>query len=301
MNNPCVTLFGEVLADCFPDHSVLGGAPYNVARHLRQFGLDPLLISRVGRDALAKELLAEMATLGIDSSGLQRDPQRPTGQVRVEITGDRHRFDILPQQAYDHICPQTTLARMAPAGPRYAYFGTLALRAPQSREAARVYLQEAGCPRFLDVNLRPPWVDAATLDEALQAADIVKLNDEELDAVADQHGLAANTAVDRARALQQRYGLQQVLVTCGAAGSWMLDRSGTLIAAGAPQQAIEVVDSVGAGDAWAAVYLLGLIAGWDSATTLQRAGEYSAAQCTVRGAAPAKAAWAACRIRWELD
>ena len=54
-------IFGEVLFDCFPDGSrVLGGAPFNVAWHLQALGLEPLFLSRVGRDAAGREIRTAM-------------------------------------------------------------------------------------------------------------------------------------------------------------------------------------------------------------------------------------------------
>src|SRR6187431_2540546 len=99
-----IGIFGEVLADIFPDKTVLGGAPFNVARHLQAFGLRPVLISRVGQDALHDKLLQEMHRLEMDLSGLQTDATYPTGHVKVLLTEDgNHQFDILQDQAYDHI------------------------------------------------------------------------------------------------------------------------------------------------------------------------------------------------------
>ena len=97
-----VVLFGEVLADVFPDRSVLGGAPFNVARHLQAFGLLPLLITRVGDDQLGRELVATMTRLGMTVEGVQQDPLHPTGQVIVHIEEGSHRFEIPPDQASPH-------------------------------------------------------------------------------------------------------------------------------------------------------------------------------------------------------
>lgn len=290
---PLVALFGEVLADVFPERSVLGGAPFNVARHLRRFGLHPLLVTRIGDDALGTQLLQELGQLDIDAAGFQRDRDYPTGQVRVTLQGDGHRFDILPDQAYDRICPDATRRLLAHHQPRLAYFGTLALRSPQSRGAAMAFLESVDCPRFLDINLRDPWYDAGLIELALTAADRVKLNEQELATVADLLGLEGNTEEERAGALQQRYRLEQVLVTCGAAGSWLLLQDGRLFRGPAAAPGLPVVDTVGAGDAFSAVFLLGQLLDWPAGLTLQRAGTYAGALCGVRGAAPPDHAFAA--------
>lgn len=297
-----VALFGEVLADVFPDQSVLGGAPFNVARHLRAFGLHPVLISRTGGDALREELLQAMTQLGMEPSGIQRDADRPTGQVRVVLDHGSHQFDILPDQAYDHICAEATDQIVTATQPRLAYFGTLAQRSAQSRLAVARFVERCECPLFLDVNLRAPWYDETIIADSLAAADIVKLNEDELALIAGMFGLADEPPEAQARALQQRFALHQLLVTCGAAGSWLLDAWQQVTRVAPITLGPAVVDTVGAGDAYAAVFMLGLLRQWDVPTTLQRASAYAAAVCGVRGAAPpAAAVLQALRRDWQLE
>lgn len=283
---PVIALFGEVLTDVFPDRSVLGGAPFNVARHLQVLGLHPVMISRVGDDALGEALLVEMADLGMEISGMQRDIYHPTGQVRVILENDTHRFDILPDQAYDFICTKTTRATLASVQPKLAYFGTLAQRNTVSREAAQCFLQACNCLVFLDINLRTPWFDAATISNSLAAADIVKLNDDELAIVAELLGWSALDETAQARALQQHFKLEQVLVTCGEAGSWLLDARQQIWQAAPLPDANPVVDTVGAGDAFAALFIQKLLQGCKTQAALQAACNYASNQCRVRGAAP---------------
>jgi fructokinase len=280
-----VALFGEVLADVFPDQSVLGGAPFNVARHLQRFDLHPVLISRTGRDTLSALLLQEMTKLGMDISGIQLDAEHPTGQVQVIFENDHHRFDILPNQAYDHICAETAQQALADFPPQLAYLGTLAMRSEKSRAAAIRFLQHCNCPVFLDINLRTPWFDLDTIELALAAANFVKLNDEELAVVAGLFGLENLPPRTQVLNLQHRFGLQQVLVTCGEQGSWLLDEQQQVWEAAPVELAEPVVDTVGAGDAFAAVFMMGLLEGWDTAITLKHASEVAAALCRVRGAA----------------
>lgn len=280
-----IAIFGEVLADIFPDQRVLGGAPFNVARHLQAFGLRPVLISRTGQDELRNKLLSEMTRLGMAISGIQCDKNHSTGQVQVVLQNNGHRFDILSDQAYDHVCADTAQQTLADFPPHLAYLGTLALRSATSRAAARRFLQHCRCPVFLDINLRAPWYTASTIELALEAADFVKLNDTELASVAELLGLGGLASQDQAIALQQRFGLRQVLVTCGEHGSWLLDEDQRTWRAKPVELAEPVVDTVGAGDAYAAVFMLGLLRHWDTATTMQRASKVAAALCRVRGAA----------------
>jgi len=297
-----VALFGEVLADVFPDQSVLGGAPFNVARHLQAFDLHPVLISRTGSDSLRDALLEEMVRLGMEVAGIQCDIECATGQVQVILENGSHHFDILPDQAYDHICAEATQEVLAAIRPRLAYFGTLAQRSVKSRLAAERFLQTCDCPVFLDINLRGPWYDKATITSSLNAADIVKLNEEELAVVAEVFGLDHLTHQAQAMALQQRFGLKQLVVTCGASGSWLLDEWQQVTQAAPARTGQPVADTVGAGDAYAAVFILGLLSQWDAPTTLQRASDYAAAICQVRGAAPASTAFhQPFRVAWNIE
>lgn len=162
-----VGIFGEVLADIFPDETVLGGAPFNVARHLQAFGLHPVMITRTGNDALYAQFLQEMQRLNMDISGLQVDAIYPTGQVNVKLTNDGHQFEILENQAYDHIHAGITHMVTMSLKPEMVYFGTLAQRSMPSRLALDKFLEDGKCPRFLDVNLRAPFYNKYTLKRSL--------------------------------------------------------------------------------------------------------------------------------------
>lgn len=281
-----IALFGEVLADRFPDRSVLGGAPFNVARHLQAFGLHPVLITRTGNDALRDELLASMDQAGMDTLGVQCDLVHPTGQVVVHMEEGGHRFEITPNQAYDFI--HAGVARMVALSiqPELIYFGTLAQRHKVSRRALNGLLQCVRAPRMLDINLRAPWYDAQTLKRSLLRADLVKINDEELAIISRQLRLPGERAVEQAEALIEHFSLAQLLVTCGAAGAWHLTEDGTRTHAEGGVLAGGMVDTVGAGDGFAAVFILGTQRSWPASLTLSRANRFAAALCGIRGAIP---------------
>lgn len=280
--NHSVALFGEVLADVFPDRSVLGGAPFNVARHLCRFGLAPLMITRTGDDPLRSQLLAEMLRLGMDTTCVQVDPLHPTGKVIVHMEGAGHRFEILPDQAFDHIRADEIVLPAEP--PALTYFGTLIQRCPESRYALDAFLAGSTSPRFLDINLRLPWYDLNTIERSLLLADQLKINDEELALLAGMLGLRGEPE-QQAAALIRDYSLASVLVTCGGRGAWLLQKNGELVRVEG-KSTIPLADTVGAGDAFAAVFIHGMLQQWPPQTTLARANEFAAAICAVRGAAP---------------
>lgn len=280
-----VLLFGEVLLDAFPDRLVLGGAPFNVARHLRAFGLNPILISRTGNDEYRNIVLAAMAYFGMETVGVQCDPTHPTGKVRVHTGKEGHRFEILPDQAYDFINPTITRMIALPAQADLVYFGTLAQRNKMSRRALSTLLRSTTAPRLLDLNLRKPWYDLPTLKRSLVHADILKVNEEELVTLSSLLKLPAEDERSAAETLMRQFGLECILVTYGEQGAWMLDKEGTEVdTPGTPAQ--NLVDAVGAGDAFSAVFITGALSGWPVQQTLLRANAFAAAICGQPGAIP---------------
>jgi len=275
---PRPLVFGEVLFDHFPDGSaVLGGAPFNVAWHLQGFGHSPLFISSVGEDARGREIAGAMADWGMDVAGLQRDPRRPTGEVSVSLADGQPTYDILADRAYDAIDPERAAAATLDGG--LLYHGTLALRDATSRTALERLRDATGAPVFLDVNLRPPWYDADTLRTALDASRWVKLNEAELRELSGHDGETGAAAV----ALAQKHDLEGVIVTLGGEGAIWSDRQEISAAADA-LKAAEIVDTVGAGDAFASVCIAGLLRGLSAERILHTAHRFAVEICGIRGA-----------------
>lgn len=281
-----IVLFGEVLADMFPERAVLGGAPFNVARHLKAFGQDPVLITRLGHDSLRDDVLEEMARNEMEILGVQCGNRYPTGRVQVHIDGKGHRFEILPEQAYDYIHPAVARMTALSVHPALVYFGTLSQRNEMSRRALRNLLRNNSASRFLDVNLRSPWYDEKTLRQSLQYADTVKLNADELGVLAEIFELSGGNQSAQASELINRFDLARIVVTCGEEGAWQINREGKRIDAGAQSRVATLVDTVGAGDGFAAVCILGSLRRWPVVMTLERANTFAAAICEIRGAIP---------------
>lgn len=276
-------LFGEVLFDEFMDgNTVLGGAPFNVAWHLRGFGLDPLLISRVGSDALGVQLLERLRAQQLDTAGIQRDEVHPTGRVRVSLVDDQPLFSILPQQAYDFInAEHLPVFDSADAAYSLLYHGSLAARNSVSAQTLAT-LRDTGLPIFIDINLRPPWWNHSEVEALLAGGRWLKLNHDELAELSDLAGQTTDDLLQGARSLCNRFGLQTVIVTRGAQGAVAVTADGAVVSDPAPVTTF--TDSVGAGDAFSAVVLLGIHRGWSLATALSRAASFAAAVCAMRGA-----------------
>lgn len=279
MNDRQIVVFGEVLFDCFPTgEQVLGGAPFNVAWHLAALGTHPCLVSAIGDDDLGRQILAAMNNWGMRTDGVQIHREYPTGRVEVRIADGQPSYHISEDVAYDHM-----RAELLPVGGDdfILYHGTLALRHQESQQAFAALTARPGCRLFVDVNLRSPWWDKGRVLYHLGRARWAKMNTDEL---ADLGFDDPN--VDQAMArLMTQTTLEQLIVTRGADGALVRTRAGELIPVPAPPIK-RYIDTVGAGDAFAAVYLQGLMVGRPIEKNITMAQQLAADIIGMRGAIP---------------
>ncbi|KAB2312259.1 carbohydrate kinase [Betaproteobacteria bacterium SCN2] len=280
-----VLVFGEVLFDQFPDRTVLGGAPFNVARHLAGFGWPPLMISRIGRDDAHAEVLRAMERYGLDASCIQIDPLHPTGSVQVELNEAGHRFEILDNQAYDYIHQGMARLGALAARPQLVYYGTLAARHTDSCRALLGVLRLSPGLKFLDLNLRAPWYERSRVETLMRHAHVLKLNDEEFEVLGRWHNLKGSL---EAMCLQilNRYDLRLLLLTRGDQGAYAAMPDGRGFAHAGSALDAPIVDSVGAGDAFSAVAIAGLLSDWPMDRLLERADAFARKILGIRGAVP---------------
>jgi fructokinase len=288
-------VFGEALVDDFGAEQVVGGAPFNVARHLAAFMAPQLMLTRIGEDRNGAIVRGEFERFAMSPAGLQVDAMEETGRVVVERTPGGHRFSILPNQAYDYIDRQGAVAAATSVNAGLVYFGTLAQRAERSRTALFAVLESLTATRFLDLNLRGSQVDERCVFHSLQAADIVKVNEEELQALFQWYfqikptdpPLTADEVRASCRALLQMFSLDALIVTLGHRGSVYFGRDDEepIVHRDNPAPPF-VIDTVGAGDAFSAIFLLGRIRGWPLDVSLARANGFAGAICAIPGAIP---------------
>lgn len=276
-------IWGESLFDHVPSgRAVLGGAPFNVAWHLRGLGENPLFLGRVGEDPWGDEILMAMQSWGLQTLGLQRDPQHPTGQVQVLLQGSQPSYEILPDQAYDFIDPHLALKTLTEVpGAALIYHGTLATRTPAARAALKMFWQQTSLPTFFDLNLRDPWWDFDWVEECLQQATWAKMNQEELRLISGNLETLDDLKT-QAQMLRKRYNLNGLIVTLGAKGSLWITESGVFHQD--PILVQRIVDTVGAGDGFCAVVIAGLLKGWDPQQILPVAAQFAAQICGIDGA-----------------
>ncbi len=274
-----VLVFGEALFDCFPGgETVLGGAPFNVAWHLQALGQQPHFISAIGDDELGKSILTAMHDWGMQSDLIQVDPDHQTGQVQVILKHGQPEYTITSDCAYDYIAYQR-LDNLPTGG--ILYHGSLALRNHISHDCLTALAQQSDMSIFLDVNLRSPWWDKEAVFQSMKQASWVKLNDQEL----EQLGFSLVDIEGSMRELLSEFDLQQLILTLGEKGAIVLTADGESF-----QQAAEpvetLVDTVGAGDGFSALYIHGLTAGWPVEQTLNTAQHFAGKIISLRGATP---------------
>jgi fructokinase len=273
---------GELLWDLFADGPRLGGAPANVAYHATVLGDHGIVASTVGQDERGDQAIAYLQGRNVDTSHVQRDPDRPTGVARVALSGDQARFAIVGGAAWT--VPKWTadwenLFRRA----QLLCFGSLLCAQREGRvvlERASASLPDDGW-RLLDLNLRPPYDTDEAIDAALSCANGVKLNEQEASILRTRYG-----AEDLPRWLIDQKKMRVVAITRGARGSLLYDGQEMVEHPGAASVDRTAGDVVGAGDAFTAALGHHLL----RAHSLEKAGaaanRYAALVASRAGAMP---------------
>lgn len=280
-----ILVIGEVLIDMFDNYQRIGGAPFNFAFHLKQMGFPVRLITRVGDDVYGRQILDRIEASGFDTKDVQIDTFRPTGMVHVSVDDQGvPKFDIRTDVAYDYL-QLDALAGAAGTSEQMIYLGTLAQRTQHSHEQFRRFMDKRApqAKVFFDINLRPPHINPDAIDASLGMADIVKLNEDELEAIQKQFN-GPEDRDDLARWLKRRFSIEWVVVTRGEEGSRIF--AGERIADIPTPQTDKMVDTVGAGDAYAAVIAAGYLEGVPANPLGTLAAAFASRICSVSGAIP---------------
>ena len=289
-----VVTIGEVLFDVFPTGKRIGGAPFNFTVHLANMGFPVDFITRIGKDADGRDILDRMRGFGLSAKYVQIDPDTPTGRVRVNTgEGKAHSFEIMAPAAYDNLVCTDLVSELMRRSPDLVYFGTLAQRSEQSRRAMGEIFQAAAPETrfFCDINLRPGGFSREIVDRSLGQADLLKLNDAELAVIGEMFDVHGDMET-KVRRLMERRGLILVALTLGSRGARLFtpdDQVGIDLPAhpaGPP-----VADTVGAGDAFAAVTAAGFFRKLDLPVILAEATGFAGRICGIQGAVPESAAF----------
>lgn len=280
-----IVVVGEILIDRFQEYQRIGGAPFNFAFHLKKLGLQVRFYTRVGDDRNGRRIIDMLEKNGFNDQDVQVDRRHPTGMVHVDL--DEHgvpHFDIRENAAYDHLDLDRCVAPDADATDMI-YFGTLLQRTDSGcRQVQRFLARQSGrATRFCDINMRPPFVNPHALAGSLHHADLLKLNEAELMEI--QRAYEAPTDTDDLISwLMETYAVSSIAVTRGSRGSTIYHRDARIDHPGVPGTAI--VDTVGAGDGYAAILAAGYVRQLPWEETIGQASRFAARICGIPGAVP---------------
>jgi fructokinase len=276
-----VVCFGEVLWDILPSGSVPGGAPVNVAYHLNKQKKHSAVITRIGKDDDGKKLMEEFSKKGVTTEYFQIDEKYETGKVYAKPDENKNMvYDIVMPVAWDYILWDDSFEGLV-KNAEYFVYGSLAARTKVSEETLFRLLKTAN-KKVLDINLRPPHFNKEIVTALLQKSDVLKMNLEELELISewfDFHGKIE----DRIKSFSEHFSIKDIVVTMGANGAILYTNGETLIHKGFK---VNVVDTVGSGDAFLAGLLSCLMNNSCAKDTLEYASRLGAFVATHAGACP---------------
>ena len=277
-----VATVGEVLWDVFPNSIRLGGAPLNFGVHARRLGHPVYLVSAVGSDDRGREAAREIAAFDLDTTFLETSTTLPTGTATVEFSAEGNSFTIHRPAAYDGMQLAGTVEQLKDKNPDWLYFGTLFASMPEGRAFLDCLVDQLDAVKFYDLNLRPSADSPELVKHLLERADVVKLNEEELRRVYKFCNMPSSIE-GFCRDGAARYGWRAVAVTLGERGCAILAHENYVEERG---RRVEVADSVGAGDAFAAAFMHGLSLNWPLRDVAAFANRVGALVASRHGAIP---------------
>jgi fructokinase len=281
-SSPVVVGIGEILWDLLPGGKQLGGAPANFVYQAKALGAEGYIVSRIGKDKLGTEILSQLEAYGLAKSLIQVDRIHPTGIVTVHLDQEgKPRFIIHENAAWDFIEFDPSLADLTSRADAVC-FGSLCQRSLVSQKTIRNFLEStrADCLRVLDINLREPFYSKNIIVSLLEKCNVLKLNDEELKTLAELLSARGRESDILAR-LTEQFSLELIALTKGSEGSLLFARGVQSVHHGF---SVKVEDTVGAGDAFTAALVLGILQRKELDRINEEANRLASFVCTQKGA-----------------
>jgi fructokinase len=294
MHEPYLILgIGELLWDLLPKGPRLGGAPANFTVMASRLGSHAAILSRIGRDWLARRAMEELDPFPVDAGHVQVDPAHETGRVVVRFEDGQPSYTIQEPAAWDFLELSDDWVQLAERAHAIC-FGSLAQRSNVSRQTVQALVAQTSdeCVRVFDVNLRPPFYSAEVIQESLELATVMKMNDAEVPQVMELLGLRGGVdqmqKADAPRAgavrlLNEFPALRLVAITRGGRGSLLVTRDTCHEHPGLP---VTVADTIGAGDAFTAAMTHYLLRGASLAKLNEAGNRWGSWMASQSGAMP---------------
>jgi len=290
-----VVCVGEILWDVLPKRRLPGGAPMNVAYHLRRLGVESQLVSRVGQDHLGEELTTFLNRMGLPTSFIQQDHRYATGQAIASIEANHEvHYEIVQPVAWDYLQSDKQVERLV-ENSAILLFGSLVARNEVARNTL-CHLLEKAKYRLFDVNLRPPHYTKETILYLLERAHAVKVNHHELRLIGQWLGCKSEKEPDNVAYIQKTYTLEEFIVTKGAKGVSYYTADSRY---DYPAYPITVVDTIGSGDSFLAAFVAQKIKQVEVEDMLDYAAALGAFVTSKDGANPDYTAIDLNRFIWE--
>lgn len=273
-----IIVFGEVLVDKVNDQWHPGGAPFNVASHLRALGQDPLFISAIGKDEIGNFLLKKASEWGIDLNGIQKNSY-PSGLVDIHIKNNEPNYEILNNRAYDYIDNNLNIDI---TNTDILYYGSLALRNNTTRNTLDSIIKNFEGTKFVDINIRHPWFSLENFRPYMTDIDWLKINHLELFEIID-----GTEDIEHAiKQLSKQYNITNIICTRGKEDVILYSQSTDNFYYKKTIENRNIKTTVGAGDSFAAAVIDSIKKGEDYKVLLSRAVKISSEVCGINGAIP---------------
>ena len=284
-HKPVVVGLGEILWDMLPGGRQLGGAPANFAYHAHTMGAETYILSRIGNDPLGDDIIAKLDSTDLSHEYIQRDDTYPTGTVSVEIDSNGQPSYVIHESvAWDFLQYDNALLQLATRTDAVC-FGSLSQRCQTTRTSICEFLETvpAGSLKVFDINLRQDYFNLDIVLGSLTAANVLKLNDDELLVLAQMLELSGE-ADELPAVISDKFELKMLVLTRGANGSVLFADGKTSIHRGVVPSPL--VDTVGAGDSFTAAVTMGLLDGLDIDEINDNANHRASYVCTQCGGMP---------------
>ncbi|MDH7603820.1 MAG: carbohydrate kinase [Melioribacter sp.] len=277
-----ITAIGEILYDIYPNRKRLGGAPFNFIYHVWKILGKANFISSVGNDENGKEILSYLNSIGFDTKLISVDNYHPTGTVKVELDENKiPHFTISSECCYDFLTINNEIINIVENNTDILYFGTLSQRSKISRKTIQSLFGK-NIKYFCDLNLRHNFFSDEMIKEALKVSNVIKINYEEFNKIKKILHMEMSDELTIEN-LCNEFNIDLLSITLGNKGAILYDKKSF---SHYKTKTDKVVDTVGAGDAFAAILCIGYLFQLDLYTINKLANEFATEICMIEGAVP---------------